>query len=288
MVGPPGTGKTMLAERLPGLLPSLNEKQALQNAAIASVSQQGFQLMQWGRIPFRSPHHTVSPAALTGGGVTPTPGEISLAHNGVLFLDELPEFNRRGLESLREPLESGRIVIARVAGRSTFPARCLVVAAMNPCSCGYLGDPSHGCQCSDADIRRYRQRVSGPLLDRLDMHVYLPRPSADDLLRAPGGEGSRVIRERVCQALERQRHRTGRPNGMLSTEQLEQYCPLSEETTDVLIECAQQLSLSARAIARVRRVARTIADLSGAEEIRPEHLCEAAHYRRMDRTASGS
>nr|VFK79952.1 MAG: magnesium chelatase family protein [Candidatus Kentron sp. SD] len=288
LIGPPGTGKTMLASRLPGILPSMTEQEALESATVWSVATIGFPVETWGRRPFRAPHHTASGVALVGGGSQPRPGEISLAHNGILFLDEFPEFDRRVLEVLREPLESGRIVISRAAHQAEFPARFQLVAAMNPCPCGYLGDSSDRCHCSKDQIHRYRTRISGPLLDRIDMHVEVP-PVERGLLRGrtpKNGETSATVRARVERARQRQLQRSGKPNAWLSTREVERYCELDERNTRLLEMATQRLGLSARAWHRVSKVARTIADLADVEEIQTAHLTEAITYRGMDRNAS--
>jgi magnesium chelatase family protein len=288
LTGPPGTGKTMLASRLPGILPPLALDEALELAAVRSVAGIGIDLAHWRRRAFRAPHHTASGIALVGGGSQPRPGEISLAHHGVLFLDELPEFDRRVLEVLREPLESGRIVISRAARQAEFPARFQLVAAMNPCPCGYAGDASGRCRCSGEAIARYRSRLSGPLLDRIDLHMEVPRLAHADLRGAPRGEASQAVRERVVAARERQLHRAGRPNAWLGNRETERDCALSSREHALLDRAVERLGLSARAWHRVLRVARTIADLDASDAIGAAHLAEAIQYRRGDRGTSAA
>ena len=286
LIGPPGTGKTMLASRLPGILPQLNEIEALETAAIASVSDRGFDVSRWRQRPFRAPHHTASGVALVGGGSTPRPGEISLADHGVLFLDELPEFDRRVLEVLREPLESGSITISRAARQAEFPARFQLIAAMNPCPCGYLGH-SHGrCHCTSEQVMRYRGRVSGPLMDRIDMHVEVPNVPREVLRANPEnrGEDSAKVRSRVVAARERQQARTNCANATLKNREVEKHCRVSDDDSKLLERAIDQLGLSARAYHRILKVARTIADLSDAPHIQTPHLTEAIGYRRLDRT----
>jgi magnesium chelatase family protein len=290
MLGPPGTGKSMLAARLPGILPLLSDAEALESAAIASVSEQPFDPRYWRRPPFRSPHHTASAPALVGGGGNPKPGEISLAHNGVLFLDELPEFDRKVLEVLREPLETGAITISRAARQVDFPARFQFIAAMNPCPCGYLGDTSGRCRCSAEQVMRYRGRISGPLLDRIDMHLEVPRVSHEMLRHGtPGGEEtSATIRARVAAARRIAMERTGRPNAWLAPQQVKRVCGVSDEGHRLLENAIEKLGLSHRAYHRILKLARTIADLAGSEHIAMPHLSEAIGYRRLDRTAKVS
>jgi magnesium chelatase family protein len=286
LIGPPGTGKSMLASRLPGILPSLTEDEAVEVASIRSISRaHPLSVAEWRRRPFRSPHHTASGAALVGGGPNPRPGEISLAHLGVLFLDELPEFDRRVLEVLREPLESGSISIARASRTAEFPARFQLIAAMNPCPCGYLGDPSARCRCTQEQVARYRARLSGPLLDRIDLHVEVPRLPADQLHArlAQQSEPSAVVRERVTAAREQALERSGKPNAALEPREIDRHCPLTDDGTRLIGLALQQLALSARAYHRILKVARTIADLDHAAEIAPRHLSEAISYRRLDR-----
>ena len=287
-IGPPGTGKSMLANRLPGILPAMTEAEALEAAAVRSVSgREHFDPRNWRRRPFRSPHHTASGVALVGGGSNPRPGEISLAHQGVLFLDELPEFDRRVLEVLREPLESGHIHISRAARHAEFPARFQLIAAMNPCPCGYLGDPASRCRCTAEQVARYRARISGPLLDRIDMHVEVPRVNVDQL-SAPTAEGvetSERARARVEEARARQLERAGKPNQALTPTELDRTCPLDDAGRRLIRQALQRLGLSARAYHRVLKVARTIADLAGSDGIETTHLSEAIGYRRLDRSA---
>lgn len=285
MSGPPGTGKTLLASRLPGILPPMSEEEALQAAAVASVSGLPFDAERWRQRPFRAPHHTASGVALVGGGSTPRPGEISLAHHGVLFLDELPEFDRRVLEVLREPLESGRILISRAARQAEFPARFQLVAAMNPCPCGYFGHPNGRCQCTAEQVNRYRARISGPLLDRIDLQIEVP-PVPRELLRAegaPAAEDSATVRRRVLAARDRQLRRGGRPNAALDNRELDAHCRLAVADADLLERAIERLGLSVRAYHRILRVARTIADLAAAETIASAHLQEAISYRRLER-----
>lgn len=282
MLGPPGTGKSLLASRLPGILPEMTEDEALEAAALASISQQPIHTARWKQRAFRAPHHTASAVSLVGGGSSPRPGEISLAHHGVLFLDELPEFDRKVLEVLREPLESGHIMISRAARQATFPAAFQLIAAMNPCPCGYLGDPSGRCHCSSDQVQRYRNRISGPLLDRIDMHVEVPRLSFNEIEGQPG-EHSRVVRKRVCRARQRQLERNGTLNSRLTHPQLQQACALAMQDRRLLQQAMDRLQLSARAYHRIIKLARTIADMDAATDITTGHLTEAINYRRLDR-----
>lgn len=285
MIGPPGTGKTMLAERLPGLLPAMEENQALESAAICSISNQGFNIQNWGQRPFRSPHHTSSAIALVGGGSHPRPGEISLAHQGVLFLDELPEFDRKVLEVLREPLESGKITISRAAHQAEFPARFQLVAAMNPCPCGYHTDTSGRCECTSEQIRRYRSRISGPLLDRIDMQIEVPNMTRQMFNGTDTGkrETSAEVQTRVMLAYQLQLQRAGKPNNWLDNSEVERYCPLDTQQRQLLEKIIVKYNLSARALHRILKVARTIADLAQSDSIHTHHLQEAINYRRLDR-----
>jgi magnesium chelatase family protein len=286
LIGPPGCGKTLLASRLPGLLPEADDADALETAAIASISGRGLDPARWRCRPFRSPHHTASAVALVGGGAEPRPGEISLAHNGVLFLDELPEWDRRALEVLREPLESGVVTISRAARQSEFPARFQLVAAMNPCPCGWAGDPSGRCRCHPDAILRYRSKISGPLLERIDLHLEVPRlPPAELRPDAPPGESSDTVRARVVRAREVQRQRTGRCNAHLDQSQTNAVCRLAPEDQAMLENAIDLLQLSARSMHRILRVARTIADLAGSTEILGPHVAEAIGYRRGERAS---
>jgi magnesium chelatase family protein len=282
MLGPPGTGKSMLAARFPGILPPLSEGEALEVAAIHSVSSAGFEAARWGERPFRAPHHSASSAALVGGGNLPRPGEISLAHHGVLFLDELPEFDRDVLEALREPLESGRVSIARAARQAQFPARFQLVAAMNPCPCGHCGDRSGRCRCTPERIARYRGRISGPLADRIDIKLEVPAPREAELVAPVAGESSTSIRTRVEKARQVQIARQGKPNSLLGTQEIDRFCGTDREGDQLLRHALARLLLSARAYHRVLRLARTIADISEKASISAEHIAEAIQYRRLD------
>lgn len=284
LVGPPGTGKSMLASRLPGILPPMSEQEAIDTAAIDSVLGKPPDLSRWRCRPFRAPHHTASAPALVGGGPEPSPGEVSRAHNGVLFLDELPEFNRNVLEVLREPLEAGTITISRANRQADFPARFQLVAAMNPCPCGYLGDESGNCGCSAERVANYRGKISGPLLDRVDLRIEVGRPPSD-LLRgdAPLGESSAAVLERVVAARARQIARAGVSNARLAGAALSRDCELDNGGWALLETASTALSLSVRGHQRVLRVARTIADLAGAQTITPPHVAEALNLRGVER-----
>ena len=280
LAGPPGTGKSMLASRFPGILPNMNEQEAIESAALLSLNG-NFRIEHWRHRPFRSPHHSASAAALVGGGRNPCPGEISLAHNGVLFLDELPEFPRTVLEALREPLESGAITISRATRQVDFPARFQLIAAMNPCPCGYLGHPAGKCRCTPDQISRYRHRLSGPLLDRIDIQIEVPALSHDDLLGQADGESTAQIQQRVACARERQIARQGKTNTTLSSSETESHCGLDKTASGLLRQAISRLNLSARAYHRILKVARSIADLANQPDITSLHIGEAIQYRRL-------
>jgi len=279
MVGPPGTGKSMLAARFPGILPDMTESEALESAAVLSLTS-GFSVAKWKNRPFRAPHHTASAVALVGGGGTPRPGEISLAHRGVLFLDELPEFDRKVLEVLREPLESGQIHISRAARQASYPARFQLIAAMNPCPCGYLGHSNGKCRCTPDMIHRYQDRISGPLLDRIDLQIPVTALPHADLLRQTDGEPSEAIRARVEAAFERQLSRQGKANNLLSTKEIDELCQTEPDAGVLLKNAMVKFDWSARAYHRVLKVARSIADLAGTDQIAARHVAEAIQYRR--------
>ena len=280
MVGAPGSGKSMLAQRFAGLLPPMREEEALESAAVASLGGR-FTMAQWGVRPTCSPHHTASAVALVGGGSPPRPGEISLAHHGVLFLDELPEFPRAALEALREPLETGSITIARAARRAEFPARFQLIAAMNPCPCGYLGSPQRACRCTPDQVARYQGKLSGPLLDRIDLHVEVPSLPPQELLQAPPGEGTAAIRERASAARHRAIQRQGKSNQALQGQEIDAHLGLEPAAAKFLNTAAARLGWSARSIHRALKVARTIADLASAEATQVSHVAEAIQYRRV-------
>ncbi|MCK8515193.1 YifB family Mg chelatase-like AAA ATPase [Methylonatrum kenyense] len=281
LAGPPGTGKSMLAARLAGILPTMSEVERLETASVHSLSHEGFAASRWGWRPFRAPHHSASHVALAGGGRQPRPGEISLAHNGVLFLDELPEFSRQSLEILREPLECGEVTISRAANQVIYPARFQLIAAMNPCPCGFLGDPVENCRCAPEQISRYRSRLSGPLLDRIDLHVEVNRLPAEALQDASPAEPSNTVAERVRAAYQRRMTQSGKPSADLGAKQLESACALGPAETQFARGALEQMRLSARGYHRLLRVARTIADLGGEARVSTESLSEALSYRRL-------
>jgi magnesium chelatase family protein len=283
MVGPPGTGKTMLASRLAGILPPMSEREALESAVVQSLGSSGFRAERWRQRPYRAPHHTASAVALVGGGSDPRPGEISMAMHGVLFLDELPEFERRVLEVLREPLESGRVCVSRAARQVEFPAEFQLVAAMNPCPCGYLGHYSSRCTCTPDQVQRYRSKISGPLLERIDIQLEVPAMRAEDVLSAREGEPSSAIRERVERARKRMIERQGKANAKLTLGELDAHCALEDGAVALLRKAIQRLALSARGYHRAVKLARTIADLAGADKIAAAHAAEAVQYRRFER-----
>ncbi|PKO71378.1 MAG: ATP-dependent protease [Betaproteobacteria bacterium HGW-Betaproteobacteria-14] len=277
MIGPPGTGKSMLAARFAGLLPPMDDEEALETAALHSLNG-GFRLAHWKQRPYQAPHHTASSAALVGGGSNPRPGEISLAHHGVLFLDELPEFERRVLEALREPLESGHIRVARAAHRVDYPAQFQLVAAMNPCPCGHLGEAR--CRCTPDQVARYRGKLSGPLLDRIDMTIEVPALAEGELQGKAAGESSAAVQARVTAARQAQRMRQGKPNSRLATKEIDKLCAPDDAGAQLLKQAIARLNLSARAYHRVLKVARTVADLAASKRLSSAHIAEAIHYRR--------
>jgi magnesium chelatase family protein len=284
MIGPPGTGKSMLASRLPGILPPMNTQQALESASINSISHQGFDIQDWKRRPFRSPHHTASGVALVGGGSKPSPGEISLAHQGVLFLDELTEFDRHVLDVLREPMETGSITISRAARQADFPAQFQLIAAMNPCPQGYSCDGKNLCQCTPEQQRKHRNRISAPFLDRIDIHIEVPRIDKHALSSdTPRGESSEQIRQRVNQAYQRQQHRGPHFNSELSNKEIDTFCKLNDNDKLLLEKAMDRLKLSARAYHRILKLARTIADIENSPAIETPQLSEAISYRSLDR-----
>lgn len=287
LIGPPGSGKSMLSKRVPTILPPMTMEEAIETTKIHSIAGLLLEKSFVATRPFRSPHHTVSDAGLLGGGANPAPGEISIAHHGVLFLDELPEFKRTTLEVLRQPLEDGRVTVSRAAGTVTFPAEFMLVAAMNPCPCGFFGDPKRKCRCTPQQVERYRDRISGPLLDRIDLHVEAPAVSFDDLRSDETGEPSAAIRARVieCRAIQQKRFAgsKARVNARMSSQQFRQFCTLDSEGEGMLRMAMDQLNFSARAHDRILKVARTISDLAGSETIGAEHVGEAIQYRTLDR-----